>query len=131
MIDIKYYNTLKKVAKFKNDNCNYNEHKGMEDIIELHENFMNECKIDWNMLNQYILTIQRSYLYFKDDKYYGKKCQKINKLNNTNSINNPHNKMKDKEELDEEKEKIIKDKLKTNPAFRKKLDALLDVWADK
>ena len=29
------------------------------------------------------------------------------------------------------KEKIIKDKLKTNPAFRKKLDALLDVWADK
>ena len=93
MIDIKYYNMLKKVAKFKNDNCNYKEHKDMEDVMEMHENFMNECKIDWSMLNQYILTLQRSYLYFKDDKYCGKKCQKINKLNAAYSIKNTLNKM--------------------------------------
>jgi hypothetical protein len=92
MIDIKYYNTLKKVTNFKNDHSHYNEHKNMKSVMELHENFMNDCNIDWSMLTQYILTIQRSDLYFKDDKY-GTKCQKINKLNATNSINNPHYKM--------------------------------------
>ena len=92
MIDIKYYNTLKKVAMFKNDHSHYNEHKNMESVMELHENFMNDCNIDWSMLNQYMLDLQRSYLYFKDDKY-GTKCQKINKNNNANSINNPHYKM--------------------------------------
>ena len=61
----------------------------MEEIMELHENFMNECNIDWDMLNPYILATQRSYLYFKDDKYYSKICQKINKLNNTNQIRIP------------------------------------------
>ena len=92
MIDIKYYNTLKKVAKFKNDNCHYNEHMNMEDVMELHDNFMNECNIDWSMLKQYILTIQLSYLYFNDDKY-GRKCEKMIKRVKTNAINNPHYKM--------------------------------------
>jgi len=37
----------------------------------------------------------------------------------------------DKQELDEEKEKIIRDKYKSNPEFKKRLDALLDVWIGK
>tara|TARA_Y100000385_G_scaffold267638_1_gene303959 strand:+ start:56 stop:307 length:252 start_codon:yes stop_codon:yes gene_type:complete len=82
---MKYYNTLKKVAKFKNDNSNYNDYMNVDDVKELHENFMNECNIDWDMLTQYILYIQRSYLYFKSDKY-GEKSQKINIKNITHMI---------------------------------------------
>ena len=37
----------------------------------------------------------------------------------------------DNQLLDEETEQLIKDKYKSNPAFRKMLDALLEVWSEK
>lgn len=37
----------------------------------------------------------------------------------------------DKQELDEEMVKIIRDKYKSNPSFKKRLDFLLDVWVGK
>jgi len=37
----------------------------------------------------------------------------------------------DKQVLNEETEKLIKDKYKSNPAFKKRLDALLELWSEK
>ena len=85
MIDIKYHNMIKKVSKFHNDNCNHNEFKDTDDVMEMHQDFLNECNIDWDMLRQYVYANQLIYLYFKDDKY-GRKTQKIITRNYTNAI---------------------------------------------
>jgi len=86
MIDIKYHNLIKKIAKFKNDNSNYNEHKNMDEVNDFHHNFINECNIDWELLTIYLHTLQSYDLYFKGDKY-GRKTQKICKRNETHSLN--------------------------------------------
>jgi hypothetical protein len=85
MIDIKYYNTLNKISKFHNDNCNHNEFMNTDDVMEMHQDFLNECNIDWDMLRQYVYANQLIYLYFKDDKY-GRKSHKINNRNRTHAI---------------------------------------------
>jgi hypothetical protein len=78
MIDIKYYNIIKKVEKFKNDNQNYLRPETTEDIFKAQQEFCNECNIDMQTLNYYLLNLYSSYLYFSEDKYSSKKI-KVNK----------------------------------------------------
>ena len=137
MFDLKYYATLNEIRNHTDNINDYNKFKGSiknkDDYLNVYQDFFNKNCIDANTYSTLRLYLILSDMYFSDydtdvvDKKYAYYKKSIWNGRQNRQLTDA----KDKQVLDYETEKIIKDKYKTNPAFRKKLDALIDEWDEK